>query len=71
MLKKVSHALTTMAAISIAILPVTAMETNSPESLTLLHTPTTTNNPIKESIEPNYKRCIYIIWARVEWCVTW
>lgn len=60
MIDKVSHGLMTMAAISMAILPVNAMETSSAKSLV-------DHNPIKENITTNGRKCIDL--GAIQWCI--
>ena len=51
-------------AISMALLPATAIKANSPESLAYIDNSIDTNNPIQESVDSNYCVRVYGGW----WC---
>ncbi len=70
-MKTISHALTTLAALNFALSPAIAIEPHLVESLPSTHTLSDGTNPIEDATDTNYRRCVYIIWAKVTWCISW
>ena len=66
MIKKFSQALTTMAVISMTVLPAIAMETSLKESSATTNYSTDATNQIEDATKTNY--CVYIVWAQYFWC---
>ncbi len=72
-MKKLSHALTTLAALNFALSPAIAIEPQPylTESLPLSHNLSDGTNPIQDATDTNYRRCIYIVSAGWHWCFSW
>ena len=66
--QKLSHALTVLAAISMTILPATAMELPEAQKLNLTDA-SDARSQIENATNSNYRRCYYVSWARRWWCL--
>ncbi len=61
MMNRVSQILTTLATISITVLPATAMEASLSKSLASTNNASDATHQIEQATETNY--CVYIAWA--------
>ena len=70
-MKKISHALTTLAAINFALSPAIAIEPPVTESLASIHNSFDSKNSIEDIFNTNYRRCIYLVRPGIWWCFSW